>query len=179
MEVDWEVEIGGGAPVIDACWPGFIDLRAHPDRVHEISEVSAFPPLATLLLTLNAINSPFWTSKCDLWEPEPTQLAAYIDLLPRERRVFDHWQQAEAFCRDFVARLAPIALPDLSPECSINLVIRQAVADEAEGFAITAYLSTRAVGQNDAAAALATVMAVFADALPPALPPVIAGSKLQ
>ena len=28
MEADWEVEIGGGAPVIDALWPGFVDLRA-------------------------------------------------------------------------------------------------------------------------------------------------------
>jgi len=179
MEADWDVEIGGGAPVIEACWPGFIDLRVLPDRVHEISEASTFPPLATLLLALNATNSPLWTSKCDLWEPEPTELAAYIDLLPHEIRVFAQWQQAEAFCRQIVARLAPIALPDLGPECSITLVVRQAIAGEAEGFAITAYLSASAASQTDAAAALATVMAVFAGALPPALPPAIGGSKLQ
>ena len=30
MEADWEVEIGGGAPVIDACWDGYVDLRFNP-----------------------------------------------------------------------------------------------------------------------------------------------------
>ena len=179
MEVDWEVEIGGGAPLIEADWPGFIDLRSHPHRVHEISEASDFPPLAALLLALNSMRSPLWTSKCDLWEPEPNERAAYLDLLPCVGRVFTHWQQAEAFCREFVGRLAPFALPDLDPECSITLVVRQAIAGDLEGFAITAYLNAKAASQADAAAALATIMAVFADALPMAPPPAIRGSKLQ
>ena len=54
MEADWEVEIGGDAPVIDAQWPGLVDLRANPERVCEIAEASAFPPLADLLLALNS-----------------------------------------------------------------------------------------------------------------------------
>ncbi len=47
MEADWEVEIGGedgdSAPIIDALWPGFIDLRRFPDRVAEITEAAGFP----------------------------------------------------------------------------------------------------------------------------------------
>jgi hypothetical protein len=30
MEADWEFEVGGDAPVIDALWPGFVDLRLSP-----------------------------------------------------------------------------------------------------------------------------------------------------
>lgn len=179
MEADWEVEIGGGAPVIEACWRGFIDLRMHPERVQEIAEAATFSPLAALLIALNGPSSPLWTAKCDLWEPEPSALAAYIDLLPREGKVFAHWQQAEAYCRQFVARLVVNAVPEPGPECSVTLVVRQAIAGEAEGFAITAYLSAKAASQTDVSAALAALMAVFADALPPAAPPAIVASKLQ
>jgi hypothetical protein len=179
MEVDWEVEIGGGAPVIEAEWPGFVDLRSHPERIAEIAEAVAFPPLAALLLALNAPESPVWTSKCDVWvpqlesksesEPELAAQASYVDMLSREGKVFSRWQEAEAFCREYVSRLAKIAQPASGAECSLDLVIRQAVAGQAEGFGITAYLSA------DAATVLAAAMAAFADALPTAMQ----GSKLQ
>jgi hypothetical protein len=184
MEADWEVEIGGGAPVIEAEWPGFVDLRAHPERIAEIAEAVAFPPLAALLLALNAPQSPVWTSKCDVWVPEPESesgpesehepaaQASYIDLLLREGKVFSRWQEAEAFCREYVSRLAKIALPAPGAECSLDLVIRQAVAGQADGFGITAYLSAKAT-------ALAAAMAAFADALPSTLPPAPPTSKLQ
>jgi hypothetical protein len=184
MEADWEVEIGGGAPVIEAEWSGsaglsgssgYIDLRSKPARIVEIAEAAAFPQLGTLLLALNAEHSPLWTSKCDLWEPEPAVLASYVDMLPREGKVFASWQLAEAFCREYVARLAKITPSEFSPGCSIDLVIRQAVAGDAEGFGVTAYLSARAACRSDAEAALTSVMAIFADALPPAMP----NSKLQ
>ena len=35
MEADWEVEVGGGAPVIEAFWPGFVDLRG--GRQHHLA----------------------------------------------------------------------------------------------------------------------------------------------
>jgi hypothetical protein len=207
VEADWEVEIGGGAPVIEADWPGFpgspcipglpsipgspghIDLRSRPERIAEISEAAAFPPLARLLLALNAPDSGLYTSKCDLWQPEPTDLACYIDLLPREGKVFAHRQQAETFCREYVARLAtaqPQHGPESSHDSSIALVIRLAIAGPAEGFGITAYLSAKAASQPDAAAAqtsaahaLAAVMLAFVDALPPPAPPATTNSKLQ
>ena len=68
------------------------------------------------------------------------------------------------------------------PAYTIELIVRQAVAGEAEGFGVTAYLGARATTLEEAAAgritaaeALAQVMAGFGDALPPA----VAGSKLQ
>jgi hypothetical protein len=179
MEADWEVEIGGGAPVIEADWPGFVDLQSHPDRIADIPEAVAFPPLARLLLSLNAPESPLWTAKCGLWEPEPAALAVYVDVLPREGAVFGEWKHAEAFCREFVGRLGAIVLPKCGPECGIDLVIRQAIAGGVDGFGITAYLSAKGAVQEDAETALAAMMAGFPDALPGHKPPTTAGEKLQ
>jgi hypothetical protein len=194
MDADWEVEIGSGAPVIEAEWPGFVDLHAEAGRIEEIAEAAEFPPLAALLLKLNAAESPVWTSKCDVWEPEPGALAIYIDMLPRDGKVFAEWRQGEEFCREHVARLAGTDFPKCeelaglaveeanSPAYTIELIVRQAIAGEVEGFGVTAYLGARAATADEAAAGrmtaagiLAAVMAGFADALPPAE----AGSKLQ
>ena len=171
MEIDWEVEIGGGAPVIEAHWPGFIDLRSHPGRIAEVTEAAPFPALASLLLALNGAESPLWTAKCDLFEPEPMALACYIDLLPVEGRVFEHWQGAEVFCREWVARLALLAAPECRPECSIALIVRQAVAGDAEGFGVTAYLCAAGTDRNSSAEGLAAALAGFEDAVPRVSPP--------
>jgi len=107
LEADWEVEVGGDAPVIDALWPGFIDLRwTAPSsgdfaaRARSLPEGIQLPALAVALERLNSPHSPVWTSKCDFWpalQPEdfdpdeldaPTGCSAhavggYIDLLPK------------------------------------------------------------------------------------------------
>jgi hypothetical protein len=182
MEVDWEFEVGGGAPVIEARWAGFVDLRRQPERIKDIHETTDFPPLAALLQALNGTHSPLWTAKCDLWEPEVKELggqkaespadgpeagmhnalACYVDLLPLAGEVFAQAEQAEVFCRNWVARMAPVPLA----ECRVDLIIRQAIAGEAEGFGVTAYLS--AMGSDHAAAreALAGTLATFADTIP-------------
>ena len=99
MEGDWEVEIGGGAPIIDACWPGLIHLQTAPERAAELSEAANLPGLAEALARLNGSHSPIWTSKCDVWpildatdidadeldapqEEATFAWACYIDLLP-------------------------------------------------------------------------------------------------
>jgi hypothetical protein len=180
--------------VIDALWRGFIDLRHEPERIVEISEAAAFPPLAALLQALNAADSPVWTAKCDLWEPERAAqasqavsasgawqpvLACYIDLLPREGQVFAHWQQAEALCRKWCTRLAQHRQPEFCPECRIDLVIRQAIAGTVEGFGITAYISAGKGSDRSANAALATALVAFADAILTAGSAAIPASKLQ
>ena len=48
MEADWEVEIGGDAPVIDACWEGFVDLRRAPERAGAVAGSAELPALAML-----------------------------------------------------------------------------------------------------------------------------------
>jgi len=174
VDADWEVEIGGGAPVIEALGPGWIDLRNHPECIDEISEVAALPALGALLLALNGKDSQVWTSKCDVWAPAPETLACYVDLLPVEGIVFAQWQQAKAYCRECVGRMAGIELPN----CSVELVVRAAIAGEAEGFGITAYLSSKDAGLG-AASALAAGMAAFADALRVLAGSRKAGSKLQ
>ncbi|MGB9406073.1 MAG: hypothetical protein WCA89_00970 [Terracidiphilus sp.] len=201
MEADWEFEVGPdasglAAPVIEADWPGFVDLRHHPERIEEIQEVAAFPPLAALLEALNGNHSPLWTVKCDLWEPEADELAGpaaagkaatlsglipraalacYVDLLPLAGEVFAQAQQVEAFCREWVARLAPLQLP----QCRVDLVIRQALAGQSEGFGITAYLSAWGQEISAAAEALAATLAAFADAIPAFAAPETRASKLQ
>jgi hypothetical protein len=175
MEADWEVEVGGGAPVIEALWPGFVDLRRNPERIGEIQEAAAFPALAGLLRSLNGAGSPVWTAKCDLWEPEANELACYVDLLPVAGVVFAQWEQAEAFCRELAARLAPVPLP----ECRVDLVVRQAIAGDTEGFGVTATLSATGEDQAGAAEVLTAVLVAFAGAVPPAAAAGKAASKLQ
>jgi len=70
MEADWEVEIGGGAPIIDACWDGLVHLQTAPERAAELPEAADLPRLAEALVRLNAPRSPVWTSKCDVWPPQ-------------------------------------------------------------------------------------------------------------
>jgi hypothetical protein len=227
MEADWEIEIGGGAPVIEALWPGFVDLRQSPERIGEIAEAAEFPALAHLLKTLNGADSPLWTSKCDLWEPEAAgmgiipavassetdcqelvqsdsanlevipsgstraALACYIDLIPVKGKVFADWQQAERFCKEWIARLgqfqssiSPLDLDQLSEdsvESGVEMIVRQAIAGTEEGFGVTAYL--RAIGRNKAPvsveAALISAMRDFAATIPTTVPPATETSKLQ
>ena len=175
MEAEWEVEVGGGAPVIEALWPGFVDLRLHPERIGEIQETAVLPALAGLLMALNGAGSSVWTAKCDLWEPEANELACYVDLLPVADAVFAHWEQAEGYCREWVARLARVPLPD----CRVDLVARQAIAGEAEGFGVTAYLSATGRDRSGAAETLAAALVAFAGAIPRVATPETATSKLQ
>lgn len=161
--------------MIEADWPGFVDLRRHPERISQIAEAAAFAPLADLLLALNADWSPLWTSKCDVWAPAPAELACYIDLLPKEGAVFNPWQQAETFSRSFVASMVthreggPIAFERAGSgaggECSMTLVVRQAIVCGRQGFGITAYLGAKGADAPAAAQELAAAMVQFAAAL--------------
>jgi hypothetical protein len=181
LEADWEVEVGSSAPVIEAHWQGFIDLRAQPLRIGDIAEAKAFPPLADLLLALNSSGSPVWTSKCDVWAPDPGALACYVDLLPLRGGVFAEWERAEAFCRVLVKRIAPRAVPvgETQPgrhpillmgdgrgsAAAITLVVRRAITEQFEGFGVTAYFSADAQCSPDAETATAAAMVAFSNAL--------------
>jgi hypothetical protein len=160
MDIDWEVEIGGGAPVIDAHWQGFVDLRAHPERIGEIAEASQFPPLAALLIKLNSLTSPVWTSKCDAWVPETGGQACYVDLIPHDESVFAEWQRAEGFCRALVKQM--IVYDNSENGETITLVVRQAIASQAEGFGVTAYFSADGTSPDSA---MVRAMVAFSNAI--------------
>jgi len=184
MEADFEVQIGGGAPVIEALWPGFVDLRRSPERVYEISEAAAIPALAHALLVLNDLDAPLWTAKCDVWDPHAAEsgasetersalpehhhaaLACYIDLLPRASLVFANWKDAENFCRRWVSRLDAEEPRGATHNATVDLVVRQALAGEVEGFGITAYLGVVADYRAGAEDALAAALQQFVAATP-------------
>jgi hypothetical protein len=174
MEADWEIEIGGGAPVIEAHWPGFVDLRLSPERARLLAEAQQLPGLAEALVRLNAPNSLVWTSKCDVFMPDefdPDELnaspeiaahalACYIDLLPRSGELWSDPTAAAAWCRSACAdiKVVPIRC------CRADLVVRRAlIAPELMGLGITAYLTACGLNREGAASILEAALNVFAN----------------
>ena len=151
MEADWAVEIGAGAPWIDADWSGFVDLRAHPEAVTSIAEAPRGSALREMLLRLNAPRSHVFTSKCDLWtlasdDLDPIEynssldealhgVASWIDILPRDAPLFGSFQQQESWVRRIVSQLHTEPLAN----GRVDLVIRAAHAARQDGFALTLY----------------------------------------
>jgi hypothetical protein len=181
MEAEWEFEVGGDAPVIEAYWPGFIDLREHPERVSELTECRAFPSLADVLIRLNAPDSPVWTSKTDVFTPatiDPDEmnaspeaaahaLACYIDLLQRSHQVWNLPVDAERDCKQICAHLSVFGLRC----CRVDIVVRRALAGDRNELAATVYLSACGPTLDDAKHQLGECLAAFADvvAAPPSL----------
>ena len=175
MEADWEFEIGGDAPVIEAHWSGFVDLRAEPGRISELSECRELPPLAETLLSLNASGSPVWTSKTDVFIPEHIDademgasadearnaIACYIDLLPRSDQDWTLPATAERQCR---ALCADLRLIDLS-RCRVDLVVRRAALAGPDDAGITAYLTACGATPSDARARLGECLGLFAEVI--------------
>jgi hypothetical protein len=181
MEADWEIEVSGGAPVIEAQWPGFVDLCRNPERAWHLPEAAQLPALAEALAKLNAVASPVWTSKCDFWpavEPDefdPDELDAppgcsahamgcYIDLLPRSDRQWAMPAKAAAGCKHVCSLLRAVPLRC----CRLDLVIRRAfITPEHLDLGITAYLTSYGPSEAEAAQTLQDALAAFADAFCP------------
>jgi hypothetical protein len=192
MEADWEFEIAPqanpaadpaanpaadlAAPIIDAAWPRFIDLRAHPRRIAEISEAASFPALARALVQLNSPASPVWTAKCDVWIPgafdpdeldaPPSQsshaLACYIDLLPSSAHQWPSPALVEAFCRSLCDLLRAIPLRN----CRADLIVRRAIVAPSENaLAITAYLTACGPSARSAKANLSRALSALSAAI--------------
>jgi hypothetical protein len=179
MEADWEVEIGGGASVIDAHWPGFIDLRLHPERAAQLSESADLPALTQALVALNSAPSPIWTSKCDVWPvadfadfhsdeldatPDSSThvMGCYIDLLPLSHNQWPTTEEAVADCKQICSCLHAISLRN----CRVDLILRRAfTAAEIAGLGITAYLTSSGPSQPAARATLEAALAAFAHVL--------------
>jgi hypothetical protein len=149
MEADWEFDVGGDSPLIEAYWLGLVDLRAHPERVSEIRECRDLPGLSDVLLKLNAAESAVWTSKTDVFFPEAIDpyemnasadeagaaIACYVDLLPRAHRAWSDQRRAEEYCRRLCARLADQPLRC----CRVDIAVRRAAVAEAYELGATAY----------------------------------------
>jgi hypothetical protein len=184
MEADWEVELGGESPVIEAHGPGFVDLRLHPEHASRLPEAAALPALAQALEVLNSPTSPLWTSKCDVWpvadmaEFDADELdappgfaahaiGAYIDLLPRNEHQWELPATAAADCRKLCGLLHEIPLRC----CRVDLVVRQAILNSAPATAasmilgITAYFTACGPSHAGATGTFQAALAEFARVL--------------
>jgi hypothetical protein len=179
MEADWEIEIGGDAPMIDAHWAGFVDLQRAPDAAWQLPEVSELPALAQTLSRLNLPTSPVWTSKCDFWPSiapgdfdldeldAPPECAAhamgcYIDLLPKNDQQWPFPEMAASTCKYLCTQLHAVPMRC----CRVDLVIRRAlIAPDLMDTGITAYLTACGASEAGASGALQEALGVFADAL--------------
>jgi hypothetical protein len=190
VEADWQIEIGGNAPVIEACWSGFADLRRTPERAIELNETLLLPRLASTLVQINSAESQLFTTKCDVWpvtEIDPFEfdapqksaahgLAAYVDLLPHDPQTWSDPDKAIGWCKKLCAALQATPLRC----CRADLVIRQAIRMPDEvAIGITAYLAACGSTAEAAIAQLEAVLAVFADSIAAAEPRNTAHSKLQ
>ena len=190
MDADWEVEIGGEAPVIDACWEGLVDLRRAPELAAHLPESRELPALAPALVQLNSEFSPVWTSKCDVWIPadfDPDELdangregkcalACYIDLLPQTDRRWPSPDYAIAECGAICQRLRNVPLRC----CRADLIVRQAhIAPGRYCLATTAYLTASGPTLDSARATLESALGAFVSAILGADDPATVASKLQ
>jgi hypothetical protein len=190
MEADWEFEIASDAPVIDAAWPGFVDLHREPERVSAISEQAHVPALRDVLLHLNAEGTGLFTSKCDVWNPgavdadelgangESTAcaLACYVDLLPAEKDAWGTPESCAAWARSMCANLAEAPVRN----CRIDMVIRRAFFTAAEtGIGITSYVVGGGSTEPEAADSLSRALRAFSEAVTATATGDSAGMKLQ
>lgn len=173
MEADWEFEIASDAPRIDAAWSGYLDLRSDPASIRTIPEASRLRELAAALLHLNEPDSPVWTAKCDVWEPdaidpdefEATEdaaaraLACYIDLLPAHADTWSTLDLIADWCRELCARLRAKPLR----QCRADLIIRSAIlAPDQTSLGITAYIAGCGAALDEATATLGRALHLFA-----------------
>ena len=176
MEADWEVEIGGNAPILDTCWLGFVDLRLNADAVNSLHEVQQLPELGQALKMLNRASSPVWTSKCDIWqlaEIDPLELdlpgeaglvglACYIDILKTESQAWLSYEKTVEWSKSLCSRLRSCPLRG----CRADLVVRKAICKGASnGFGITSYLSAAGTDLSQAQRRLSNALVAFADTI--------------
>src|SRR6266853_871471 len=120
MQVDYSVELGRDDPALELPWSSedvalrYLDLKQHPELLHQIPEASAFPELSAFLSRINMSGFPLQTAKCDAWHsreilPEEEiygaecKFISYVDLVFADqaaRLSFEkHEELAQALCR--------------------------------------------------------------------------------
>ena len=182
MEADWEIEIGPEFPMIDAHWPGYVDLRQTPAVVQQLPEVALLQGLDEALIRLNGMGSPVWTAKCDVWQLATDEFDAdemdatlesatcgrglYIDLLSTSGQQWTSPAMAISWCKGICGLLKKISIPC----CRVDMIIRQgAIApdglDTHMELGITAYLTSCGPTSLDANLVLQAALNRFVDAL--------------
>ncbi len=151
VEADWAVEIGADLPSIVVPWEGFRNLRVEPGAASHLPEVAAYPALIHILQHMNSAASPLLTSKCDVWPLGPEEidpfefeashtsctagLASYIDVITLQPACFSSFQWHEKWAAHLVAELRSRAIR----QARVDLVLRAASYEGADGFGMTLY----------------------------------------
>ncbi len=174
-----DTAVGLAAPVIEANWPGFVDLRRAPSRAWDLPETVQFPALAEALAKLNSADSPVWTSKCDLWDHlEPDEFDAdeldaphghaaramgcYIDLLPRSVQQWPSPAMAATDCKRVCDLLRAVPLRC----CRVDFVIRRAfITSGLMELGVTVYLTSCGESLAEAAQTFQAALTAFTDVL--------------
>jgi hypothetical protein len=177
MEADWEFQVGGDAPVIEARWAGFIDLRVTPERARDLPECLRLPGLALALERLNSQSSPVWTLKCDWWPvSEPIDadelnappgrsvslVSSYVDLLSSTDQRWSSPLIVEDICKLFCRLLKPLPLMC----CRVDFVIRTAlIVPDRTDLGISAYVTACGASPAGAMDSLDAALRAFAETL--------------
>ena len=174
MLADWTAECAAEDPVLVVPWNDpdspahFIDLRENPYDLDQIPEADQYPPLMQALRSLNAPRSPVFTAKCDVWPlapddltslhleldltpaDNPTGLASYIDLLPRDRALFASIHLQRQFADRLVRRASALNHPQAALECTLRPALIDLTGVQ-EGFALSLYIKAIAHDPETAA----------------------------
>lgn len=151
MECEFSVELGADDPTLAVPWRSpdgsveYVDVRAHPEEIDKISEVTEFPELAEFLRTLN--RGSFATAKCDAWfdtlmdvDDEPygaaMKCASYVDVFLAEEKLA-RFSSHEQRAREVVTAVRNVE--DIAARAEI--VVRRAWFGEEEGFYWTIYVT--------------------------------------
>jgi hypothetical protein len=172
MEADWAVEVGPNLPSIDVPWEDFLDLCRAQATVGDIEEAVRHPALRQALIRLNSNASPVFTSKCDVWtldisEIDPdefgaqakdalTGYASYIDMLLHDREKLSSFEFHERWVRNITHRLRRIALSN----GRIDFIVRPASSDSSIGYGVTFYSAGCGADVSSAYAAWQAVLQV-------------------
>ena len=136
MDADWSVELGSDDPVLEFPWTthdgvlAYIDLKNHPDRLDDITEVNGLPELADFLRVANEPASSLLTAKCDAWTDhdlgEAEQIygaklkfCSYVDLLFAEEDARSSFVKHEVFVKNVARALNAFASETASDDLPV------------------------------------------------------------
>jgi hypothetical protein len=151
MDAEFTVELGSDDPTLAVPWQSpdgsveYVDLRAHPEKIDELSEVREFQELGECLRALNTRD--FVTAKCDACfdtlmdvddEPYEAKMkcASYVDLFFTGERQLAPFAEHESKAREVVQRLRT----DEELPARAEITVRRAYFREETGFYWTIYV---------------------------------------
>lgn len=139
--------------ICNVAHPERLDLREDPGAIARIDCARQYPNLRTLLLNLNADESPFTTFGCKLWASgegpgaEPIEFASRIDLIVSEGRN----EPDEVHYEDLARRLAELLEREPADALRAELQISPArLGGGRQGFCLRLLLFARAAAQQQA-----------------------------